>query len=294
MSDGAHPVVTVLMPVYNAAGYVADAARSILAEPVDDLELLVVDDGSTDDGMAELAALGDRRIRVVSQQNAGLIAALNTGLDAARGTYLARMDADDLSVPGRITTQLRWLQAHPDVVACGTDYEMFGAITGRVRLPRGDRGCRQRLLLASCHCGASVVMRRQVVERAGLRFDPAYPHAEDYEFFTRLGEHGQLGNLSIVGYRYRMHAAQVSARHAELQKSVHIRVAERHAERVGVPAVSEDLIRRLIWPADTSVVRATVGTTVAALRAFRRAPGLETARFTGRKVIEAALLAAKT
>ncbi|MEE3850391.1 glycosyltransferase family A protein [Gordonia sp. LSe1-13] len=294
MSSRRSPLVTVLMPVYNAAGYVADAVRSILAEPVENLELLVVDDGSTDDSAAELAALEDDRIRVVSQPNSGLVAALNAGLDAARGTYLARMDADDLSVPGRIAAQLRWLQERPSAVACGTDYETFGAVTGRVRLPRTDRGCRERLLLGSCHCGASVVLRRTVVETAGLRFDPDFPHAEDYEFFTRLAAYGELGNVPMVGYRYRMHDDQVSSRHVDVQRSVHLRVAARYAARTGMPPLSDDVVRKIMWPETDGVARATLVTGGAAVRAFRRRPGVETARFTGRRVVEAALSAAKS
>ena len=289
MDRASEPLVTVLMPVYNAAA----AARSILADPVPDLELLVVDDGSTDRSMAELGEIADPRIRVVRQPNADLVAALNRGLEEARGTNLARMDGDDLSVPGRIASQVRWLEAHPDAVACGTDYEMFGALAGRVRLPRGDRACRQRLLLGSCHCGASVVMRRDVIVRGALRFDPAYQHAEDYEFFTRLSRHGALGNIPMVGYRYRMHPGQVSAQYAHLQRSAHLRVAARHAERVGLPVLSDDVVGRLLWPAAQSVPRTAVSTAGAAVRAFRRRPGIETARFTGRKVVEATLLAAK-
>ncbi|MEE4023012.1 glycosyltransferase family A protein [Gordonia sp. PKS22-38] len=294
MPSRRNPQVTVLMPVYNAAGYVADAARSILAEPVDDLELLVVDDGSTDESVAELTSLQDERIRVVSQPNSGLVAALNTGLGEARGTYLARMDADDLSVPGRIAAQVRWLEDRPGAVACGTDYEMFGAVTGRVRLPRTDRGCRERLLLGSCHCGASVVLRRTVVETARLRFDPDFPHAEDYEFFTRLAAYGELGNVPMVGYRYRMHDDQVSSRHVDVQRSVHLRVAARYAARIGMPPLSDDVVRKIMWPETDGVARATLVTAGAAAQALRRRPGIQTARFTGRRVVEAALSAAKS
>ncbi|MAU80707.1 MAG: glycosyl transferase [Gordonia sp.] len=287
------PLITILMPVYNAAGYIAYAARSVMAGDHIDLELLVVDDGSTDAGMDELAALGDPRIRVVRQPNSGLIAALNTGLDEARGAYLARMDADDLSVPGRLTAQVRWLEERPTAVVCGTDYEMFGTMTGRVRMPRGDRACRERLLLASCHCGASVMMRRKVLARNGLRFDPKYPHAEDYEFFSRLAEHGELGNLQMVGYRYRTHSAQVSARHAEIQRATHLRVAAAYAERTGRRPVSEATIRQLMWPAPAPVIRTTMSTAAAAAAALRRRPGMETARFGGRRVVEATLNAVK-
>ena len=96
------PLVTVPMPAYNASGYIADAAQSVFAQGVDDLELLAIDDGSIDGCIDELMALGDSRIRVVAQANAGLVAALNRGLDEACGTFIARMDADDLLPEGRL------------------------------------------------------------------------------------------------------------------------------------------------------------------------------------------------
>ncbi|WP_440712340.1 glycosyltransferase family 2 protein [Gordonia sp. FQ] len=285
-------MVTVIMPAYNAADTIVDAAESILAEPIDGLELLVIDDGSTDGGGELVAAAGDRRIRVIRQDNAGLVAALNTGLDAATGEFIARMDADDLSVPGRIARQLAWLRAHDDAVACGTDYTLFEAMTGRVRMPRSDRACRQRLLMGSCHCGASLVARRSVIEDANLRFDPDFAHAEDYEFITRLAGHGRLGNLPIVGYHYRVHATQVSARHAEAQHRAHLRIARRFADAAGAAPVADDDLRALLWPDRGGDVRARAASgwlaVRAAARVVRRRPGVQTARFTGRKVIEAA------
>lgn len=277
--------VTVLMPMYQAADTVVDAAASILAEDIPGLELLVIDDGSTDGGAERLRALGDRRIRIVSQPNGGLVAALNRGLDEATGQYLARMDADDLSCPGRIAAQVAWLEAHPGAVACGTDYELFAAMSGRVRMPRSDRACRQRMAVSSCFCGASVVLRRRVLEQHDLRFDPAFAHAEDYELFTRLVRHGQVGNLPILGYRYRIHAGQVSDRHVSAQRAAHVQITRRYATQVDRAPIDERTVTDLLWPGPG----APLTTLAAAGRVVVARPGLETLRFTGRKVVEALL-----
>ncbi|OZC30449.1 glycosyltransferase family 2 protein [Gordonia polyisoprenivorans] len=285
------PLVTVLMPAYNAADHIEAAARSILEQGVDDLELLVIDDGSTDGGAEVLHTLDEPRIRVVRQPNSGLVAALNRGLDEARGRYLARMDADDISTPGRLQSQLRWFHRHPDGIACGTDYELFGSMTGRVRMPRSDRACRQRLLLAGSLCGASVMMRRDVVTEAALRFDPQFAHAEDYEFYARLSAFGRIGNVASVGYRYRIHPSQVSNRHSAEQQEAHLAIAAAHANRTGVRALPDHVVRDLLWPEEAGVVRTAVISSAAAARAFRRKPGVQTARFCSRRVIEATLAA---
>lgn len=283
--------VTVIMPMYNAGPTVAAAAESILAEDLSGLELLVIDDGSTDDGAVVLAALGDPRIRVVTQENSGLVAALNRGLDEATGEFVARMDADDLSVPGRIAAQLAWLRERPQAVACGTDYVHFGAFSSRVRTPRSDRACRRQLLLSTCHCGASILVRRSVIEEHGLRFDPAFAHAEDYEFFTRLVEHGEVGNLPIVGYRYWMHTGQVSDRHRDAQRSAHLRTARAYAERLGLRGPASADLHDLLWPPDRGLLKTSAGAVHAGARVWVRAPGARSARFVGRRIVEATLAA---
>lgn len=285
------PVLTVLLPMYQAVDTIVEAARSILEDPVEGLELLIIDDGCTDDSAIRVEALGDPRIRLLSQPNRGLVATLNRGLDEARGEFLARMDADDLSVPGRLAAQLDWLRARPDAVACGTGYELFGDFSGRVRMPRSDRACRARLTVASCHCGASIMLRRSAIEAAGLRFDPAFTDAEDYEFFTRLAALGRIGNLPMVGYRYRIHDAQVSTRRADAQRGAHLRIVAAYGAAHGRRAPGPETVTDLLWPSRPSVLGAAAQSAAAAARTWATDPSIELVCFGGRKVMEAALKA---
>src|SRR6476661_6105481 len=116
------PPVSVLMPVYNAGRYVAEAVESILGQTYADFEFLIVDDGSTDRSRAilERYAARDPRIRLVSRPNTGYAAALNELLGLARGELVARMDADDVALPERLLRQVNYLRAHPEVVCVGT------------------------------------------------------------------------------------------------------------------------------------------------------------------------------
>ncbi len=116
------PSVSVLMPIYNAELTLAEAVESILAQTFTDFELIVVDDGSTDGSLQMLQKFAhrDTRIRIISRPNTGIAGALNEAMDAARGEFLARMDADDISLPARFEKQVAFLQEHPDVVLLGS------------------------------------------------------------------------------------------------------------------------------------------------------------------------------
>src|SRR6266480_6486765 len=116
------PPISVVMPVYNSAGVVAEAVESILQQTFRDFEFIIVDDGSTDDTgeiLHEYAQL-DKRIRLYSQENSGLIEALNRYCRVAAGKYIARMDADDISLPARLEKQFRFMETHPEVGVLGT------------------------------------------------------------------------------------------------------------------------------------------------------------------------------
>jgi glycosyltransferase involved in cell wall biosynthesis len=296
----AAPDVSVVIPAFDSVEHVEAALVSVLTQDIGSamLEIVLVDDGSTD-GTGEAAqALGDERIRVVAQANQGIVAALNRGLDEARGTFLARLDADDLMGAGRLAAQLAAMDGDPSLAVCGTDYALFGPGAGRasgtvVRMPRGDRACRQRLLLAPCHPSSGVMIRADVLRRSGARFREEYRHAEDYRMWCELSEWGRLRNLPMLGLYYRLHDRQVSVTHSARQRELHLRIARTHAARSGrAPLDSRDMARLLFpEPAAThglcAAARQGAAMAPSAARAITRYPGVETARFVGRKVLEA-------
>lgn len=288
------PLVTVLIPAYNAGPYLRDTLVSVQQQGIDDLEILVIDDGSTDETGRVLAGFDDPRLRVVQQSNLGLVGALNRGLDEARGSFLARLDADDEMPVGRLVAQLTAMERDPELLVLGTDYEAYGDASFRVRMPGSDRACRQRLVFGSCHCGASVMIRRDRLAATGLRFDPAYRHAEDYRMWCELSEYGRLGNLPMVGYRYRIHAGQVSSLFVDEQRATHLRIAAEHASRTGRRPIAEADLRALLWPSPPSrpgavaAGRSLLSLTGPLVRAGRSAPSVEGLRFLGRKAYEAA------
>lgn len=196
---GPTPSVTVLLSVHNGEAYLREAVDSVLAQTYRDFELLVVDDGSSDATPEVLASFTDPRIRVVHQENQGLAAALNRGLDLARGRYVARMDADDVCLPQRLERQVATLEARPDVDVLGAWVRTFGERGGEVwRFPADPEALRSRLLFHNVLVHPSVLLRRASLEREGLRYDPAFRYAQDYELWSRASGRLVLANLPEV------------------------------------------------------------------------------------------------
>lgn len=263
------PTVSVVMPTYQDGPHLREALAGVLGQTFADLEAVVVVDGSTDETDDVLASVADPRLRVVRQENQGIVAALNRGLDLARGEFVARMDGDDLLPPERLERQVAFLRAHPHVVACGTDYELFGQRTGVVRMPRTVRQCRGRILFGTCVAHGTAMIRREVLERAGLRYREEYAYAEDFHLFSELARHGELANLDLVGLRYRVHSAQISTARVEAQRDVTVRLVRENLARAGVAGLSPKAVRSWLWPDGR-------GARAAARYLLRGAPGLVT------------------
>jgi glycosyltransferase involved in cell wall biosynthesis len=232
------PRVSVLLPAYNAAATLEEAIESILVQDYSDFELLVINDGSTDDTPVILQRYAPHpNVRIVHQENRGLIDTLNDGLTLCRGEFIARMDADDIATPDRLRRQVEFMQANPDVVCCGTAVEFFGDKHGVWRLPFSHEACVDTLLLGSCFAHPSVMLRRSTLSAFGIAYDKTALHAEDYALWCELAAVGRLANLDFVGLRYRVHGAQVSMAKREHQIATHLDIAQRFREQLGLRRV---------------------------------------------------------
>jgi hypothetical protein len=206
MSGTAHPRVTVLMTLYNKGAYVGEAVGSVLANTFTDLEVLVVDDASTDDGLAKVRSIADKRVRVlVSDRNTGRANAANRGYDAALGEYVAVMDADDLMHPARLAEQVAYLDAHPEVGACGSWLEFFGGSDTVHRLPATDDEARALMLFGVPVSYGACMFRRSVLERFHLRCPAQWSTpGMDYLFMLDVGRHTRYANIQVPLTRYRI------------------------------------------------------------------------------------------
>jgi len=237
------PEITVLMPVHNGAAYVRESAGSILAQSFRDLELLVVDDASTDDTVSILESLEDPRVRVIpSRERLRFSGALNTGLDDARGIFVARMEGDDIALPDRLAVQREFMIAHPEVGLCGGRAAVFGMGRGQyTHPPLTYREITSHMIFDNPIVHPTVMFRRQIFEDHRLRYDPEYCPSDDYELWSRAARLFPIVNLDRVILRYRVHGSSLTQAHWGDMDRHAARVAARELAALGLSADDETL-----------------------------------------------------
>jgi glycosyltransferase involved in cell wall biosynthesis len=240
------PTVSVLMPVYNAEPYLAQALESVLAQTFTDFEFLIVDDGSTDRSRETLArhARRDPRIQLISRPNTGYTVALNELLALARGDLVARMDADDVALPHRFARQVAYLREHADVVCVGTAVQFIDESGQPLREghPGMDHDAiQQRALAGDCVLNhPSVMMRRSAVLAVG-GYRPEFEPAEDLDLWLRLGEKGRLVNLPEILMQYRQHPRSFSEQYQPRQLARSVAAVADARRRRGLPPQEIDV-----------------------------------------------------
>lgn len=192
------PQITVLMPAYNAGKYIREAVNSVLQQTYRDFELLIVNDGSTDDTLEIALSFADLRVIVVNKDHEGIAAALNAGLKLANAPFIARFDADDICAPTRLETQFNFLHDHPDYVLVGSDAEYMlenGEFLFDFKCIAHSNDEVQNNLYVYCpFIHSSVMYRRDAVLDAGGYSLHAH-NFEDYLLWTNLAKAGKMQNL---------------------------------------------------------------------------------------------------
>lgn len=233
----AAPIIAVVMSVHNGAPWVRQAAESVLAQTLGDLELIVIDDGSTDATPDLLAAVRDRRLRVERRARAGLTPSLNRAITLSRAPLVARLDADDLAVPSRLELQRAFLDAHPEVGLLGTgarEVDLADREVAVVRPLERDAAIRRALIRRNPFVHSSVVMRRGVLERTGT-YDETLPVAQDYDLWMRMSAETGLANLPDLLVIRRLVPGRVSATREGARLWTEARVRWRAVRRGAYP-----------------------------------------------------------
>ncbi len=217
-----NPLVSVIMPAYNCAAYVADALHSITQQTYKNLQIIIVDDCSTDNTWNVISEIArtDKRIEAYrNSENLKIVGTMNFAIRKAKGVYLARMDADDFRYGDSIEKQVRFLEAHTDVVIVGGASEICDEnmkVINERRYSLTDKEIRAKLFRYSPYTHGSIVMRADVLEEDPYRLN----WAEDYDLYFRLGNRGEFANLSDVVYKLRTHRGSVSRSKAKYQEKL--------------------------------------------------------------------------
>jgi len=209
------PLVSVVMTVWNGERLVGESIDSILRQTFTDLELIVVDDGSTDGTCAVIESFRDPRLRLLKRPHQGIVSSANFGVSQARGKYIARLDADDLSLPDRLEWQVKAFCEKPETVLCYTDIEVFGDLTEWKKPGRfiADGGLIALKMCYGCPLThSSVLYRKNAFERAG-GYLLKTPVAEDYSLYTRLIRQGPFVGIPRKLVKYRRTSSSATFRH---------------------------------------------------------------------------------
>lgn len=226
------PLVSVIVPVYNAELYVAEAIRCILKQTYSNIELLVLNDGSDDSSLEILRSFEDSRIILIqSDENRGLVYQLNRGIDRARGKYIVRMDADDTCVPERFERQVNFMESNHDIGLCGSYVKVFGNVKWDWKMPVRDGSIRYSLLFGATFAHNAVIIRKEILDRFQIRYrKEAFP-VEDYDMWLRLLEKTKAANIPDFLTTYRIYGNQVTSKYEKEKNRLLSKFARETFER---------------------------------------------------------------
>jgi glycosyltransferase involved in cell wall biosynthesis len=219
--------LTVYIPVLNGAKFISEAIGSILSQSFSDFELIIVNDGSTDKTSDIVHSFSDPRIRLIElPENKGNSFAANVALREAKGKYAVRMDADDISLPDRLSTQYDFMENNPDIILSGGSLKLLvnGKITDQVwEYNLFDHDIRADFLVRSGVMQPASIVRLDKIKEHGVFYNEnnQFSYSEDLDFFYRLSKHGKFGNVEQCLIYYRRHAGNITeklkSRAAELK-----------------------------------------------------------------------------
>lgn len=213
------PMVSVLMSVYNEPEeWMREAIDSILGQTFTDFEFIIVNDNPERKLNREVLsdyAKQDKRIVILeNEENIGLTKSLNKGLKVAKGKYIARMDADDISLPERLKKQVDFMENHEKVIVCGSEVRYFGCRNHIQNdwIYENDYNIKAQLLFGSCFIHPTVIIRKSILITYHIQYDENYKQAQDYRLWEMLVNYGEFYNIKIPLLRYRLSNQQITAR----------------------------------------------------------------------------------
>lgn len=224
------PILSIILPAYNAQAYIAETIQSVLAQDFTDFELLIIDDGSQDNTAEVIRNFSDSRIIYIkNEQNLGLIRTLNKGILLAKGTYIGRIDADDIWHDARkIRLQLDYFTSNPGTVLLGTNaiaIDEYGNTLFDMNYPSGETAIRGAFLSRNPFIHPSVIfLKNAAVEAGGFILDEL--HAEDYGLWLRIAKLGHVNNLSEALMKYRIHSTGISQKNALTQTRQSLKITK--------------------------------------------------------------------
>lgn len=236
------PIVSVTMPVYNAARYIRETIESLLAQTFTSFEIVIVNDASQDESESIIHSFQDPRIRYFTNEvNSGIVATRNRCVQEARGKYIAILDNDDIALPDRLEKQVQFLEQHPDFGVCGSFWEIIdgaGHKLARVESPIQAGPLKTFLLFNNCYCAATVMFRASLLKKH--QYEKGSDMIEDFNLYQRVYPETQFGMLPLVLAQYRAHGNNESIRKLDGLRALRHAIDRQILQRTGIPFTAEE------------------------------------------------------
>jgi glycosyltransferase involved in cell wall biosynthesis len=236
--------VSCIIPFYNSEKYFEETIQSVLAQTFKDFELILVDDSSTDGSkaIADKYQKLDPRIVVTSNKyEKGISGARNSGLDIAKGEYIANLDSDDISLPTRFEKQVQFLDANPDIGVVGTEMQEFGSRDYHWPVHTVQAELKVYFLAYPTIWNPAGMYRKKIIDDFGIRYRSEFDFAEDGDFWLRLLGVTKFGNIDEVLVKYRIHGESVSISRLAQQKETWRKIISRLYKEIGIESLSDEL-----------------------------------------------------
>ncbi len=235
-----NPAISVVMSVYNGEKYLKEAIDSILSQTYADFEFIIIDDGSTDKSLEIISSYHDQRIVLVQNEiNIGLTKSLNKGIRLAKGKYIARMDADDISLPLRFEKQVLFMQEHPDIDICGTWYTTFEQHKYLQKLPLTHEQIKADLLFYTPIAHPTILMKKNIFKK--YQYPENFLKAQDYALWIELIDKYKFSNLPESLLMYRTHLSQASIAESSVQKELALKALQLFLDKIDCKLSQESI-----------------------------------------------------
>ena len=229
------PLISILMPVYNAANYIEKSIACIQKQTFNNFELIIVNDGSTDDTVELIEKVNDNRIHLINNPH-NFINSLNTGIKEAKGKYIARMDVDDYMLPPRLQKQFEFMESNPDVDICGSWVQLFGSKSGLLQTSAFHNNIISYLIFHNTLVHPSIIMKTSLFKKEEemiREYNHDYPCAEDYHLWTRLALDGyKFANITEPLICYRSSPGQVTSTRFEEMMNSSYKIQKEYIEAI--------------------------------------------------------------
>lgn len=214
------PLVSVVMPVYNASSFIEESINSILQQTFSDFEFIIINDASTDNSRNIISSYTDSRIRIIdNEQNLGVTRSLNKGIELARGKYIARMDADDIALPQRLEKQVNFLVKNAEYGLVGSYFRLIPE-NMIVRVPIKDEEIKAAIIFHNPFAHPTVMFTKNLVDQFQLYYNENLLYGQDQELWYRFSKVTKCYNIPEVLLLYRIHPTQISTQKLNQQKSI--------------------------------------------------------------------------